>query len=116
MKPTTQTRFGHPEGNCYAACLASIFEKDLAGIELPKPPTEEATRALLASWGYELVVTPASEPPPPNVWHIAIGLSPRGNFWHAVVAKNGKVEFDPHPDRTGIGKPQEWHYFRRISR
>lgn len=39
MKPITQTVFGPKHGNCYAACIASIFEIPLE--TLPQVPQDE---------------------------------------------------------------------------
>jgi hypothetical protein len=45
-----------------------------------------------------------------DLYHYMAGPSPRGRgIWHAVVGKNGEVEFDPHPARTGLaGDPKDW--------
>lgn len=36
-----------------------------------------------------------------NTYHIISGNSPRG-FSHAVVGRNGKMVWDPHPSRDGL--------------
>jgi hypothetical protein len=35
-------------------------------------------------------------------YSIGMGPSPRGNFWHAVVCKSGKMVWDPHPSDDGL--------------
>ncbi len=47
-----------------------------------------------------------------DIYHEIAGPSPRGNgLVHAVVGKNGQVEFDPHPDGTGLaGSPEQWDF------
>lgn len=35
MKPVMQTKFGAPEGNCFAACIASILELTLEQVNVP---------------------------------------------------------------------------------
>jgi len=38
--------------------------------------------------------------------YLLTGPSPRGPWLHTVVAKAGRVVWDPHPDRTGLtGRP-----------
>jgi hypothetical protein len=132
MKPVTQNKFGHPHGNCYAACVASIFEVPIE--TLPQLPEDDAV--VIAkyqtdankehwdignyydAWWWEMW----------DAWFKEQGLSrfrmdyklfdtryykqPPGysilvgesdrGFKHATVALNGKLVHDPHPDRTGL--------------
>jgi len=40
-----------------------------------------------------------------GLWHEISGNTSRSkDVYHAVVAKDGEVVFDPHPDNTGITK------------
>ncbi len=67
MKPVFQTRFGR-DGNCYAACLASILEIDL----------DDAIRLMNA--GYSIVSQ----------------RMPDGTT-HATVWRAGRMVHDPSP-------------------
>lgn len=116
MTPVDQDRFGGPnvawdqQGNCHAACLASIFEVPLSEIPEPAegtfgPAWYEPHEAWLAERGWEtqwLSFTPAITanvipgdsveftPPEPlttsTEYAILGGLSPRG-LLHATVCR-----------------------------
>jgi hypothetical protein len=105
-----QTTFGD-HGNCFAACVASIFELSLGDIpdfcNLP-PDWWEGFQKWLKERGFcaiEIRLEPKC-----LVWSegcicILSGISPRENSRsHSVIAKtthNGfEYVFDPHPDNT----------------
>lgn len=52
-----------------------------------------------------------------DAFHVMSGMSPRG-FRHSVVARNGVVVHDPHPDRTGLVAPGDdgWQYGFLVNR
>ncbi len=120
MTPITQTKFGRPDGNCFAACVASILEARLeeldsveaahadyarryidAGDEDPGGPHWwDALVAWSRSHGYQPLYLPEKELAPAG-YAIASGPGPRG-LPHAVVTLHGNVVHDPHPDRAGI--------------
>lgn len=114
MKPAHQTLFGSQEGNCWAACIASILELPVA--EVPnlgvEPDWLGATYRWLQPRGYTgLYYGPYSDPPTkliagPSVWHIVSGTSPRDpNVLHAVVAFGDELRHDPHPSAAFIVGP-----------
>lgn len=132
MKPVTQTLFA-PEsgdegvsGNCWAACLASILELDLA--EVPNFCAYEDwwqrtiqwlnSRGLHISWvAYEPGLLTAIHPVD---YFIMTGKSPRGDFNHSVVggSRNGTpptMIHDPHPSLAGIvGVPAELAFIYKL--
>jgi len=118
MKPVDQTIFGSPNGNCYQACLASIFELDLE--EVPNFITfpESIWYKKLTDWCDEkfgLIPQPIDSIGPfTNCICLASGKSPRGDFKHAIVWDCDKMEMihDPHPSRDGIvGEPTHYTVF-----
>lgn len=97
-----------------SACLASILElpldevidttsdevRDVIGFH-------EAISLWLGDRGLKLEIVCPGEGPEEEAllngrYSIGIGPSPRGNFNHAVVCKNGKMVFDPHPADDGL--------------
>ena len=107
MKPIDQTRFGSTDGNCFAACVASIFEIPIE--DAPDVMRLDNWYDAFADWlkprGFYPLCFPCSDPS--NGWapaglYILSGKSPRGDFDHAVVAKGSDIIHDPHPSRDGI--------------
>lgn len=107
---------GKQNGDCWRACLASILE-----CEIDDFPYESGLDTNYAWSIYHNLVCRVLEQ---KGWHwmgyeihnidlglldskdtdghiIAVGKSPRGEFSHAIVWKNG-IAHDPHPDKTGI--------------
>lgn len=105
MVPVTQTLFGR-EGNCYAACLASILEIPIDRITGTHGGHLDPVNRFLAAHGLGIVrVTyraDAWERMNRGAWCVLAGKSPRGEFLHAVVGRDGRLVFDPHPSRDGI--------------
>lgn len=114
MKPVTQTILHTPgggNGNCFAACIASIFEVPLDEnvpnfVDYQGPLAwYDAARAWCRSWGYDLgtigsldVVERWADTPPGD-HAIASVPSPRGLWKHCVVVdRHGVVVHDPYPD------------------
>lgn len=115
MKPVMQTKFGDPDGNCFASCLASLLELPLESV----PDFQEkdwwgafkrwlkkrglAPINLYGGKGYIL---------PRDTLCIAGGKGPRG-LEHSVIWKTGghgvaKMVHDPHPSGEGlVGKPRD---------
>ena len=102
MKPVTQTRTGD-RGNCFASCLASIFETPLPEFGLTSDEGYDANvDKWLAKRGWQYSQTEDTSTPPIG-HHTIEGISPRGGM-HATVGLNGKMVWDPHPeDGTGHG-------------
>lgn len=125
MIQVEQTIFAPPLGNCYAACVASIFEVPLSAV--PHPTADEGTdkdgwarytarmhREFFVPRGLAEITFPA----PDNRWHpmgyaILGALSPRfeGEL-HAVVTLDGRIVWDPHPGRDQeVGERRDWTIF-----
>lgn len=110
MKQVKQTSFGTqptlPDvGNCLAACVASILELPIS--QVPNfsftPNGEDWYEDKLLTWlktrGFTaLFVKYDPELGRLGCYCVASGKSPRGDHLHAVVYKDGKVVWDPHPD------------------
>jgi hypothetical protein len=110
MIPVTQTRTG-ANGNCFAACLASILEVPMHVV--PDFGGDDVwlgnAQSFLAGFGLYYIQVPPDDPALWNaftsgeVFHTIEGTSPRGGQ-HAVVGRNGEMVHDPHPqDGTGRG-------------
>lgn len=112
MKPVDQTVFGPVEGNCFAACLASILELEIA--EVPNFTLDpdnwfENANAWCDERGYCLLYVKSDAiksgyiDPRPLIdaghYFIVTGLSPRGDFLHCVVQHRDQNVHDPHPSR-----------------
>ena len=118
MKPQVQSKIGK-KGRCLNACLASILEVPEKSV--PDFPSGagyfQAIDAFLKPFGVHYVQRPVTDAPPKN-WHTIEGVSPRGGM-HAVVGKNGKFIFDPHPveddPRRGLVKPERWGVLMPVS-
>jgi hypothetical protein len=97
-------------GNCFEACLASIFDMDLKDV----PNFHNKNWFIdFVEWlnakGYTshgtLYRNIESYRGGIDGYYIVAGDSPRGAHikgGHAVVYKDGKLFHDPHPDGTGI--------------
>lgn len=127
MKPVQQTEFGG-NGNCLSACLASLMEKsiddvpnfaeifsDINRYKFTPPYTwVELVNSWLVLHGY--VLTQLVEVPEIyyrynlEFFHIMVGVSPRGNR-HAVIGRNGKIFYDPHPDKSGLSTGHDIEYY-----
>lgn len=131
MIPITQTKFGYPEGNCFASCIASIFELPL-DVFPPHPtadvnPETNVWYEFWSKWLRQHNVSYLSVPTGGENWEwkpqgfvIGAGISPRTDetgyqFHHAVVCLDGRVVHDPHPSRAGLrGYPEYWDIFYPI--
>lgn len=111
MTPVNQSKLYHPEGihngDCYAACLASLLELPLWMV----PPFEqmfgrgdwrERTNVWLERlFGSELVRTDGHNPQHLPRFYIASGPASRG-VHHSVIYEGGALVHDPHPSREGL--------------
>ena len=116
MKPIVQDKFVKfandgitkiERGNCFPACVASLLEIPLNQV----PNIEElfdcyAWFDVFVCWlenkGYEYVVSTKDECENSGDYYLVSGKSPRGDFNHIVIYKDGKMVHDPHPDGTGV--------------
>lgn len=122
MKPVHQTQFAVPDegepgdpdttGNCVAACVASILELDLADVPnfAAKPPGEYWPGVVewMTARGWMPIVWDGHFPYPG--YYMVSGNSPRGDFKHLVVYRDGEMVHDPHPSGDGLrGDPiDQW--------
>lgn len=119
MKPVDQTIFGAPNGNCYAACVASVLE-----IELRKVPNfcrdhgSEKWFLEFARWLHRRGYAPVPIVPTderiwrPNLFGIAGGTcrtsqESRRGLAHACVYYGGELAHDPNPERSGLLEVEE---------
>ncbi len=112
MTPVNQSMLYAPDGihngNCYAACLASLLDLPLwmvppfeqmfgRGMEW-KSRTDEWLRRLFAltivrSEGHDYCTLPE--------YYIASGPAKRG-VYHSVIYRAGELAHDPHPAKSGL--------------
>jgi hypothetical protein len=112
MTPQRQTVFvaTNPKGwgNCQSAAMASVLDLpldeviDTASDEVRAGGFWEPIYEWLAGRGLQIVSVQPGDERLKDTYSIAAGPSPRGNFWHAVVCKNGVMVFDPHPSDDGL--------------
>ncbi|HEX7866574.1 MAG TPA: hypothetical protein VF555_16580 [Variovorax sp.] len=116
MKPVMQDTFGRDDGNCFSACLASIFEVPLSEVPnffLTAGDEANAWWAAVRDWlrprgfgviglqlGDEVGLLDEFEG-----WLIVTGESAR-DIHHATIWRDGKMVHDPHPSQCGIRHPQ----------
>ncbi len=116
MTPVDQTTFGHPGGNCFSACIASVLELELD--DVPYFMDVEDWFDKFTKWlkprGFFPMMFNAKDNPGwwPDGWAIAGGQSPRGS--HSVVTYRDKIKHDPHPSRDRIAKIEDWTVFVAI--
>ena len=116
MKPVTQTKFGHGEGNCFVGALASILEVGID--EIPNVRADERWGEYIArlhDWlehlglAYIEVKKSGFGTALSSRWgyHLICGKGPRARptgeaIYHAVVGYEGRAVHDPHPSRDGL--------------
>lgn len=126
MKPVEQTILHPPDGNCFAACVASILELPIEAV--PNFRTEgdgwwREWQQWLAERNLAFLGWPSDELGGDQVRADTLrGYSictvryelPNGGLNHSVVALNGETVWNPHPLR-GTRKPDsivDWIVFR----
>lgn len=89
-------------GNCFQAALASLLNMPLDAVPhfLTFIDFQGALRLWLGERGIETVRLTTDKIPAAGSCLVS-GNSPRG-LLHVVVAKDGEIVWDPHPDRSGI--------------
>lgn len=117
MKKVYQTKFGSPDGNCFAACVASILEIGIDEVPDFKEGNGEwyqKYKQWLRNYAYDFIAIKGFDSEDkdfcPHVYSIVGGTSPRG-LDHAVVYFGMEMVHDPHPDGGGITDIQDWIYF-----
>ncbi len=116
MIPVDQDLFGPEEGNCVAACVASLLELPLADVPnicaaSSGPPEQwlERLNAWLRRYGLVAVLLDTADFFDwswfGGAWCIVSGKSERG-LLHATVWRDGQLVHDPHPSKSGICAPE----------
>ena len=109
MIPVYQTVLTKENGNCYAACLASILECSLEDVPNFMADGSDEFDNLLNKWAGDTNFTimsinmhrdiPYITESFKDVYSIGTIQSPRfENTLHAVVCKGFEIVHDPHPD------------------
>lgn len=116
MVPHIQTILhDHPtiRGNCWQTVIACILEKEIEEIPHFVDIDDKGgknwfhhTIEFLNNIGWDLYQY--SEYPDYDGYVLVSGKSPRGNFHHVVIYKNGKLFHDPHPSGEGIETEEAW--------
>lgn len=105
MIPVYQTKF-HPEGNCLTACIASLLEIPLENVphHLGNDWFTKYNRFLAGpNFNLKLVRFPwDDECESLDGYAIAVGPSPRGDWYHAVVHYNSELVHDPFEGGEGL--------------
>ncbi len=118
MKPVYQTVLAPPDGNCFAACVASILEMSIE--DVPNYTADdwyERWQEWFAQLNLTLVTWPHSgdEGWMPKGYTILGSRPPGCSFGHASVALDGKPVWNPFPGygkRIGdIGEYSHWTLF-----
>lgn len=131
MIPVTQTKTGAPGGNCFAACLASLFElpsaDDVPNFCYDVPEGEDwmepASKWCAEQFGFCLFTLRSPEGAEwddtaeymrsffarSGAFVIAGVHTARGRHLHAVIMRDGEVVHDPYPGGSEIvGRPVDW--------
>ena len=100
------------DGNCLQACVASLLDLDLE--EVPHFSSYgELWYQKFVDWGLKrgFYVLTIDSMPPPEVYAIMGGPSPRGGCSHAVISgPNNEIVHDPHPEGGGLAPGPRWCY------
>ena len=110
MKKVDQTVFTVPGGNCFSACVASLLELPIDAVPyfMGDAPAGEPFAWFdgfldwLRGFGLWAIPLPVGNGWEPEGLCILSGKSPRGSFYHSVVARGLEVVHDPHPSRAGL--------------
>lgn len=130
MTPQKQTIFSDlttgVHGNCFTACVASLFDKPISEVPNFIDMGEDWFDAFIKyvhEQGAELIGMYHLGPkewPDDSLWQefdgyaIAGGGSPRGvPNGHAVIYKNGEPFFDPHPSNAFLTVVEEFYAIRK---
>ena len=118
MKKVFQTKFGFPDGNCHAACIASLFEVDIDDIPSWGNRSDwydKFTKWCVSNLGVQPIDIDADTCFIEPIGHYIInGESKNGDFWHSVIGYGGKVVHDPHPD-SALKNQKTFTFFIKIA-
>ena len=125
MKPVIQTKF-NSEGNCFAACIASLLECDINEVPfLGKEESWEDYELRLNDFlrqRYQIFMFAVYDieyckhffqVDLKDTYYIVGGDAERGHY-HAVVYKNGQLAHDPHPSGVGLLNVQTVYLFQKV--
>lgn len=141
MKPVFQDQFGK-EGNCMAACAASILELPLR--DVPNFVYGDKGDGQYFARFYQFMYSHGWEVIPYHLvgfnyetkqefdrsidfdnlpehlkdvycYHFACGPAARG-FEHATVGWRDQIVHDPHPSKAGLIKVTEYYFLKRITK
>ncbi len=104
-----QTKTGKGEGNCLAACIASLLGCDIDIVPDYKEEWYEKLNIwMLRKLGHVMISVDFLHNDMPNILLIAIGESSLFTGQkHAVIYRGSKQIFDPSPSNLGLkGKPE----------
>lgn len=113
MNPVNQTVFDDVYGDCFRACVASIFEFPIEHMPNFWEQTQDVSEFwklnntwLIREFGFKVLhfqLLPEDRHVIDDVLCVACAKSPRGDTDHAVVWQNGLV-YDPHPSGAGLAE------------
>lgn len=106
MTPVYQTIFTPPHGNCLQACVASLLNLRLEDVPnfmlTPGPDWYDGFVSYMLQHNLYPIYIDADavteDGRSPIGYHLIQGKSPRGQHDHVVVAHEGDIVHDPHPD------------------
>lgn len=103
MRGVIQSRTGE-NGTCFRAALASILNLRESQVpDFPKANQDPGVDKFLSKYGLRYEEFPITEDNAPVGYHFILGISPRGGE-HAIVGKDGRGVWDPHPASDGTGQ------------
>ncbi len=111
------------QGNCMAACLASLFELELSEVpdfagKIVNGKWYVILNVWLAKRNLELSFYPAkgTVPPMQGYYMLAVKSTTLKNpdDGHMVIAQNGQVVHDPNPNAKAVGEKEDLWLFTPI--
>ncbi|HYX72428.1 MAG TPA: hypothetical protein VE732_06640 [Nitrososphaera sp.] len=110
MIPVEQTLFTYPDGNCFAACVASILELPLEAVpHFQDDDWYEKWQEWLAERNLYFIYLGHEKSSGWRPKGLAIANVLCGDIRHAVVCLNGEMVWNPHPLRDqGVGDFEDW--------
>lgn len=110
MKPTTQTILSGQNANALQAVLASLLHLPIESIPVFSDSVDslKEVNAFLRPYGMAYMIvsdfdTYCEENGISGCHHEIAGFTKRSaDVWHACVAADGQLIFDPHPSRSGL--------------
>lgn len=116
-----QTKFGKENGNCFAACVASLFGRPIEDIpDFHEVRVQGNWWVAFENWleTYGLLPVMFDDPLPDgfplDCYYIVGGISPRApDMLHACIGYGGEIIHDPHPDGRGLKVITDYTFFIR---